>query len=88
MLAKTVSDLCCEPFLATEDGDAWIWQAHTCPVCRQQQSEKPVCYFIVGLLQEFVTTISGGRIYNIVESECLAMGSVACTFRIDKQAME
>jgi predicted hydrocarbon binding protein len=87
-LAGTVSTLCCEPFLTAEDGEAWIWQAHTCPICWQRQSEKPACYFIVGLLQEFVTTISGGKIYNIVESECLASGAQACTFRIDKQAME
>ena len=87
-LANTVSTLCCVPFLTAEDGEAWIWQAHTCPVCWQRQSEKPACYFIVGLLQEFVTTISGGKVYNIVESECLATGAEACTFRIEKQAME
>ena len=87
-LAKTVSELCCEPFVATEDGAAWIWRAHTCPICRQRQSENPACYFIVGLLQEFVSNISGGKIYNIVESECLASGAEACTFRIDKLAME
>jgi len=87
-LAKTVSDLCCEPFIATEDGEAWKWQVQLCPVCWQRQSEKPECYFIVGLLQEFVSTITGGRIYNIVESECVATGAESCTFRIDKQAME
>jgi predicted hydrocarbon binding protein len=87
-LAGTVSELCCEPFQATEDGEAWIWQVHTCPVCWQRQSEKPACYFVVGLLQEFVATISGGKIHNVVETECLAAGADACTFRIDKQALE
>ncbi len=87
-LAITVSDLCCEPFLATEDGAAWIWRVDACPVCWQRQSEKPACYFVVGLLQEFVSTISGGKIHNVVETECLAAGAEACTFRIDKQAME
>jgi predicted hydrocarbon binding protein len=87
-LAITVSDLCCEPFLATEDGEAWIWRVHACPVCWQRQSEKPACYFVVGLLQEFVATISGGKNHSVVETECLAAGAEACTFRIDKQAME
>ena len=87
-LASTVSDLCCEPFQATEDEEAWIWQVHTCPVCWQRQSEKPACYFVVGLLQEFVSTISGGKIHNVVETECLSAGAGSCTFRIDKQAME
>ncbi len=87
-LAKMFSELCCEPFLATEDGEAWIWQVLTRPVCWQRQSEGSVCYFIVGLLQEFVSTISGGKIYNIVETECLADGAESCTFRIYKQALE
>ncbi|MGD0003682.1 MAG: 4-vinyl reductase [Anaerolineaceae bacterium] len=87
-LANMVSELCCGPFLATEDGEAWIWQVLTCPVCWQRQSESSVCYFIVGLLQEFVSTISGGKIYSIVETECLATGAESCTFRIYKQALE
>ncbi len=85
--ARVVSELCCEPFLAAEDGEAWLWQARTCPVCWRRQSEKPACYFIVGLLQEFVSTVSG-RIYNVVETECLAAGAESCLFRIDKQALE
>jgi predicted hydrocarbon binding protein len=87
-LAATVSDLCCEPFMVVEDREAWIWQVNACPVCWQRQSEKPACYFLVGLLQEFVSTISGGKLHNVVETECLAAGADACTFRIDKQAME
>ncbi len=87
-LANVVSELCSEPFQAIEDGEAWIWQALTCPVCGQQRSEGSVCYFIVGLLQEFVSTISGGKIYNVVETECLAAGAESCTFRIYKQALE
>jgi len=87
-LAATVSDLSCEPFLATEDGEAWIWRVQVCPVCWQRQSEVPACYFVVGLLQEFVSTLSGGKIHNVMETDCLAAGADSCTFRIDKQAME
>lgn len=87
-LAKTVSELCCEPFVAAEDEEAWLWQVHACPICWQRQSESPECYFIVGLLQEFVSTVSGGKIYNIVETECLAAGADSCNFKIYKQALE
>ena len=87
-LATTVSDLCCEPFLASEDEEAWIWRVHVCPVCWQRHNEGPACYFVIGLLQEFVSTISGGKLHNVVETECLAAGAASCTFRVDKQAME
>ena len=51
-------------------------------------SEAPGCYFIVGILQEFLSTISGGKLFNVVETECRATGGAACIFRIDKQALE
>ena len=87
-LAKIFTELCCEPFLAKEDEEAWIWQVLTNPVSRLQQSEGSCSYFIVGLLQEFVSTISGGKIYNIVEADCLAAGADPYTFRVYKQALE
>jgi len=87
-LAAKVSELSCNSFQVTENPEAWLWQVSFCPVCWQRQSEAPACYFIVGLLQEFLSTISGGKIFNVVETECRAVGGDACIFRIDKQVLE
>jgi predicted hydrocarbon binding protein len=87
-LAAKVSELSCNRFIMTENPDAWLWQGSFCPVCWQRQSELPACYFIVGLLQEFLSIISGGKIFNVVETECRAVGGDACIFSIDKQVLE
>jgi hypothetical protein len=87
-LAAKVSELSSNRFIVTENSDAWLWQGLFCPFCWQRQSEAPACYFIVGLLQEFLSIISGGKIFNVVETECRAVGGEACIFRIDKQVLE
>ena len=87
-LVIKISELCCNRFIMSENPDAWFWQNPFCPVCWQRQSDAPACYFMVGILQEFLSTISGGKLFNVVETECRAVGETACIFRIDKQALE
>lgn len=45
---------------------------------------KPVCYFMVGLLQETAHSISGGREFRVDEAECQAMGDAVCRFVMEK----
>jgi hypothetical protein len=43
-----------------------------------------MCHFNVGMLQEFLTWAGGGKIYHVLETECIAQGGSACTIRIEK----
>ncbi len=47
--------------------------------------EKPVCYMMVGILQEAMNRISGGEEFRVDESECLAAGGNVCCFVIQKE---
>jgi predicted hydrocarbon binding protein len=47
--------------------------------------EKPVCYLMVGLLQEALHSISAGREFRVDESECQAAGADVCRFIIQKE---
>ncbi len=49
--------------------------------------EKPVCYLMVGLLQESMHSTSGGREFRVDEAECQAMGHEACRFVIQKEPL-
>jgi predicted hydrocarbon binding protein len=49
--------------------------------------EKPVCYLMVGLLQEAMHSASGGREFRVDESECQAMGHGVCRFVIQKEPL-
>jgi predicted hydrocarbon binding protein len=38
----------------------------------------------VGLLQESLYWLSGGKIFNVEETHCIARGDKACTIVIDR----
>ncbi len=67
---------------------AWQVQIDACPECWQQQSKDAVCYFSVGFLQEFLSWLSGGRVYLIEETACRAKGDPACVLRIDQKPLD
>jgi predicted hydrocarbon binding protein len=43
---------------------------------------------VVGLLQEALYWVSGGKFYYVEEEDCIAMGDAACVIIIDKVAIE
>lgn len=47
--------------------------------------EKPVCFFMVGVLQEATHSLSEGREFRVDEAECHAVGHAHCRFVIHKQ---
>jgi len=68
--------------------NAWSWQSVHCTECRGRQSETPVCYFTVGLLQEFLSWLSGGRVYLVEEIACRAKGDLACIIQVEKKPLD
>lgn len=61
---------------------------HSNPVCWGRSGEqRPVCYLIVGLLQEAMHSISGGGEFRVDESECRAAGAEVCRFLIQKEPL-
>ena len=43
----------------------------------------PVCHLAVGLLQEALYWVSGGKVFNVEEKTCIAAGDATCTIEID-----
>ncbi|MBN1304707.1 MAG: 4-vinyl reductase [Anaerolineales bacterium] len=67
-----------------EDESVFRWQIDVCPLCWNRQSEQPACQLAVGLLQEALYWVSGGKIFNVEETHCIACGDEACTIIISK----
>ena len=61
-----------------------LWHIEQCPLCWQRKAEEPVCHLAVGLLQESLYWLSGGKVFNVEETDCIARGAPACTIVIDK----
>lgn len=80
-LAKIVAHECGSKITVSDEGSFWQWRVDR-PTAAQD------CFLIAGLLQEFTTWASGGRIYQVVETECLACGSPACMYRVEKRPLD
>lgn len=65
-----------------------LWQIERCPVCWQRRSESPCCHLAVGLLQESLYWVSGGKSFHVEEIQCLAAGDACCTIEISKQPLD
>jgi len=61
-----------------------FWHIERCPVCWQRSTKQPCCNLAVGILQEALYWISGGKFYNVEEVACIAQGDSSCTIVIDK----
>lgn len=61
-----------------------FWQVEQCPWCWERHGSEPLCQFAVGMLQEALYWVSGGKFYNVVEETCIAQGDPACLIVIDR----
>lgn len=66
-----------------EDGKI-LWHIDRCPLCWERKAQDPVCHLAVGLLQEALYWLSGGKVFNVEEQTCIAMGDATCTIVIDQ----
>ena len=67
-----------------DDGRMLHWHIERCPLCWERKTDAPCCHMAVGLLQEALYWVSGGKIFNLEETRCIACGDATCTIVIDK----
>lgn len=68
-----------------EDRDTHLyWHIERCPVCWGRKTDAPACHLAVGLLQEALYWVSGGKMFNVEETQCCAVGDLQCSILIDK----
>ena len=63
------------------------WQIQRCPVCWHRHADTPCCHLAVGLLQEALYWVSGGKYFEAEEKTCIACGDSACTIVINRTPM-
>jgi predicted hydrocarbon binding protein len=61
-----------------------LWHIERCPLCWGRKAKDPVCHLAVGLLQESLYWLSGGKIVEVEEIACIARGDPACTIEINR----
>jgi predicted hydrocarbon binding protein len=68
-----------------ENEEQVLWHIQRCPLCWGRKADEPICHLAAGLLQESLYWLSGGKIFEVEETQCIARGEAACTFRINRQ---
>jgi predicted hydrocarbon binding protein len=71
-----------------ERDDHFVYTMRQCPCCWNRKSDKAICHGGVGLLQETLRWVSGGREFRVVETECKATGHENCVLVAYKQPMD
>lgn len=69
------------------DDQSLRWVMERCSFCKGRANEEDAdglgaCLLVVGLLQEMLYWVSGGRTFLVEETECVASGGRTCTITI------
>lgn len=70
-----------------EEDKHLLWHIERCPLCWERQAAEPVCHLAVGLLQEALYWLSGGKVFHVEEKTCTAAGDTTCTILVDRSPM-
>lgn len=68
--------------------DCFAYTIHRCPICWGRTASRPICFGIIGILQEGLGWLSGGKTFHIEEVACHAAGQPACVFHISKTPLK
>lgn len=68
-----------------EQADHFLWHIDRCPQCWGRKVERPCCYIGIGLLQEALRWVSGGKEFRVDEISCIGLGDATCTYIIYKE---
>ncbi len=83
--AKAVADLfnrySDQRVYISEAADRIWWHVERCPICWGRQTEAACCHLAVGLIQEALYWVSGGRNFMVEETHCRAHGDPLCTIQ-------
>ena len=87
-MADTFNNFTDQRVHVEEETDRFVYRIDRCPVCWHRHADFSCCHAAIGLLQEMVFWISGGKSFSIEEVSCIATGDSACTFIIDKRPLD
>ena len=71
-----------------EDEQYYHWIMERCGACWGRRSDAPCCHLAVGILEEVLYWISGGKSFYVEEISCIAAGDDVCTIITGKQPLD
>jgi hypothetical protein len=71
-----------------EDDQHFHWIMERCGTCWGRKSDSPCCHLALGILEEGLYWVSGGKNFYVEEVTCIAAGDRACTILIGKRPLD
>lgn len=71
-----------------EDEQYYYWIMERCGTCWGRKSDAPCCHLAVGILEEALYWVSGGKNFYVEEVSCIATGEPNCTILISKRSLD
>jgi predicted hydrocarbon binding protein len=86
-MAETFTKFSDQKSNVEEADDYFVYTIYQCPVCWGRTGDRNICYGAVGILQEGLRWVSGGKDFKVEEIECKAKGDENCVFHIFKEPL-
>jgi len=87
-MADTFSETGDQTVRVEEDEEQFLYCIDRCPECWGRTAAVPICHTNLGLLQEGLHWVTGGKTVRVTEGFCIARGDASCTYIIDKQPLD
>jgi predicted hydrocarbon binding protein len=70
-----------------EEGNRFSYHIDRCPECWGRSSDEPICHSDLGLLQETLHHVTGGKAIRVAEILCVSNGDASCTYVVEKRPL-
>ncbi len=88
VLANTLNRYTDQIVRLEEDPDHFHVHIERCPACWGRKTDSPCCNLTVGMIQEALFWMSGGKNFVVEETACIAMGDPTCTIRVARHPLD
>ncbi len=86
-MAETFNKFSDQRSEVTEEEDHFVYYLHQCPICWGRQNDRPVCFAAIGILQEGLHWVSGGKNFRVEAVKCKAQGDESGILHIYKDPL-
>lgn len=86
--AKQWSELFTAKISVVDQGDSWFWQETELKMEKSSDKVSQNCYFTIGLLQEYLSWMSGGKVFSVKKCDLLGQEQVISSLKINKQPID
>ncbi len=71
-----------------EDDQYFQWIIERCGACWGRKTDSPCCHLAVGILEEGLYWVSGGKNFYVEEVSCIAAGDSTCTILVSRRPLD